>query len=219
MSFLTGVLDLLFPPRCVFCRRFLEKGESGICKRCEADLPYTSNGGEQVGKYFSLCAAPLYYEKDVRESIHRYKFQDAELYAPIYGKLVAACVRDRLSGQFDIISWPPLSQKRLRERGYDQAMLLAKAVAAQLGTEAVPTLEKIRDTAKQSQTGAAEQRRANIAGAYRVPEPERVRDKRILLIDDVVTTGSTLDECARTLRGAGARAAFCAALARGDTFS
>ena len=211
---LSGVLDLIFPPRCVFCRRFLEKGEDRICARCETELPYTSDGGEQVGEYFSLCVAPLYYEKDVRESIHRYKFHDAELYAPVYGKLVAACVRDSRSGQFDCISWVPLSRKRLRERGYDQAMLLAKAVAAELGAEAVPTLEKIRDTAKQSQTGSREKRRANIAGAYRALEPERVRDKRVLLIDDVVTTGATLDECARTLRGAGARAVFCAALAR-----
>ena len=213
-GFLSGVLDLIFPRRCVFCRRFLEKGEDGICARCETGLPFTTNGGELVGEYFSLCAAPLYYEKDVRESIHRYKFQDAELYAPVYGKLVAARVRDRLSGQFDFISWPPLSRKRLRERGYDQAMLLAKAAAAELGAECMPTMEKVRDPAKQSQTGSAEKRRANIAGAYRGLEPERVRDKRILLIDDVVTTGATLDECARTLRRAGARSVFCVALAR-----
>ena len=211
---LTGVLDLLFPRRCVFCRRFLEKGESDICARCETELPYTSNGGEQVGRHFALCIAPLYYEKDVRESIRRYKFHDAELYAYAYGKLVAGCIRDRLSGQFDVISWVPLSEKRLRERGYDQAMLLAKAAASELGVEAVPMLEKVRDTAKQSQTGSAEKRRANIAGAYRVLEPERVQGRRILLIDDVVTTGATLDECARTLRRAGAPAVFCAALAR-----
>ena len=211
---LAGVLDLIFPRRCVFCRRFLEKSEGDICKRCVTELPYTSNGGERAGKHFSLCVAPLYYEKDVRESIHRYKFHDAELYAHAYGRLVADCIRDRLSGQFDLISWVPLSRERLRERGYDQAMLLAKAAAAELGAECMPMLEKVRDTARQSQTGSAEKRRANIAGAYRVLEPERVRDKRILLIDDVVTTGATLDECARTLRRAGAPAVFCAALAR-----
>ena len=123
-------------------------------------------------------------------------------------------MREHLAGEYELLSWVPLSKKRLRERGYDQARLLAEATAPLLGLPAVPTLEKRRNTAKQSTIGAAEQRRANIAGAYRVPDPERVRGRRILLLDDIVTTGSTFSECAATLREAGAAQVVCAAVAR-----
>ena len=78
----------------------------------------------------------------------------------------------------------------------------------------VCTLKKLRHTAAQSQTGSAEKRRANISGAYRVPDPAQVADKRVLLIDDIVTTGSTLSECARTLGLAGAEQVVCATVAR-----
>ena len=214
MGIVSGFLDLLFPPRCVFCRRFVEHGSGLICPDCEKHLPYTGNGGERHGDFFSVCIAPLYYEKDVRKSLHRYKFGGASSYAETYGPLLADSVRRNLTGEYDIISWVPVSRKRLRERGYDQARLLAEAAARALDTEAVRTLQKIRDTEKQSTIGSAEKRRANIAGAYRVPEPERVMGKRVLLIDDIVTTCSTLSECAGTLKRAGAEKVLCAALAR-----
>lgn len=214
MGVLTGLLDLLYPPRCVFCRRFLKKGERSVCTRCKTELCYTENGGEQTGDFFSVCVSPLYYEGVVRESILRYKFKEATGYATAYGALVADCVRERLKGRYDLISWVPLSRERYKERGYDQAMLLALAVALELDDVAVSTLEKHKDAAKQSQMGSAEKRRANISGVYRVADSELIQDKRILLIDDIVTTGSTLSECARTLLQGGAKEVLCATVAR-----
>lgn len=214
MGLMGALLDLLYPPRCVFCRKLLKKGERSVCEKCLAELPYTRNGGEQTGDFFELCVAPLYYTGDVRESLLRYKFNEATGYAQTYGALVAGCVRDRLSGRYDLISWVPLSKKRYKERGYDQAKLLAEAVASELGDAAVSTLEKHRDVAKQSGMGSAEKRRANISGAYRVSDPAMIEGKRILLIDDIVTTGATLSECARTLLQSGAKEVLCAAVAR-----
>jgi predicted amidophosphoribosyltransferase len=93
-------------------------------------------------------------------------------------------------------------------------MLLALAAALELDDVAVSTLEKTLDAEKQSSMGSAEKRRANIAGAYKAADPELVEGKRILLIDDIVTTGSTLSECAKTLLSAGAAEVLCAAVAR-----
>lgn len=214
MGILSPVLDLLFPPRCVFCHGFLKRGAEPVCAACRRDLPYTRSGGEKHGDFFALCVAPLYYEGKVRESLHRYKFHETPGYAGAYGELVADCVRENLDGRYDLIRWVPLSRKRLRERGYDQSRLLAEAVAARLGEAAVKTLEKPKDVAKQSTAGSAEKRRANIAGAYRVPDPGLIAGRRVLLIDDIVTTGATLSECARALRAAGAKEVVCAALAR-----
>lgn len=209
------LLDLLFPPKCVFCGKVLDSGEDGLCARCQRDLPWLADGeAELTGEFFSLCAAPLRYQDKVRDSIRRYKFNGRRGYHKLYGKLVAQCVHDHLAGRYDLITWVPLSSQRKKERGYDQAFLLASAAALELGEVAVETLQKERHTAAQSGLTEAAQRRANVLGAYTPVDPELVAGKRVLLIDDVVTTGSTLSECARTLRTMGAADVVCAALAR-----
>lgn len=209
------LLDLLFPPKCVFCGKVLDSGEDGLCARCQRDLPWLADGeAELTGEFFSLCAAPLRYQDKVRDSIRRYKFNGRRGYHKLYGKLVAQCVHDHLAGRYDLITWVPLSSQRKKERGYDQAFLLASAAALELGEVAVETLQKERHTAAQSGLTEAAQRRANVLGAYTPVDPELVAGKRVLLIDDVVTTGSTLSECARTLRTMGAKDVVCAALAR-----
>ena len=209
------LLDLLFPPKCVFCGKVLDSGEDGLCARCQRDLPWLTDGeAELTGEFFSLCAAPLRYQDKVRDSIRRYKFNGRRGYHKLYGKLVAQCVHDHLAGRYDLITWVPLSRQREKERGYDQAFLLASAAALELGEVAVETLRKERHTAAQSGLTEAAQRRANVLGAYTPVDPELVAGKRVLLIDDVVTTGSTLSECARTLRTMGAADVVCAALAR-----
>ncbi len=209
------LLDLLFPPKCTFCGKFLKTGESEICAKCRKDLPYTQ--GEQAktkGDFFTVCVSPLYYQGDVRASIHRFKFKGRSNYAAAYGKLVAQCIQDHLAGRYDLISWVPLSAGRLKKRGYDQAMLLCMAAALELSDVGVETLRKQKEVPAQSGMGAPEKRRANISGAYEVVDPELVAGRRILLIDDVITSASTLSECAKTLLMAGAEEVLCATLAK-----
>ena len=209
------LLDLLFPPKCVFCGKILPTGVKHLCPACQKDLPWLEGpAAEQKGEFFSLCASPLRYQDKVRDSIRRYKFQGRRGYHKAYGLLVAQCVHDHLAGKYDLITWVPLSDKRKKERGYDQAFLLASAAALELDDVAVETLRKGRDNAAQSGLEGEAERRANVLGAYQPVDPELVAGKRILLIDDVVTTGSTLSECARMLRSMGATEVVCATLAR-----
>lgn len=217
MGFFSGLLDLLFPPKCVFCGKVLKTGEISVCARCLKSLPFTK-GGEAVldGEFFDACVAPLFYRDTVRKSIHRFKFGGATGHADYYGAIMADCIREHYDGKYDLITWVPLSQQRARTRGYDQAMLLALAVALALDDVAVETLRKTRDARAQSELGGKEVRRANISGAYEAADEELIAGKRILLIDDVVTTGATLSECARVLLLAGAESVMCAALARGQ---
>ena len=202
-----NLLDLLYPPRCVFCRALVPGGGAWICPDCAAALPW-------AGEQDPFCLAPLYYRDGVRDSLLRYKFHGASHYARTYGAILGPFLRGELAEEADVITWVPLSRKRLRERGYDQARLLADAAARELGRRPEAILKKVRNTQRQSKTQHAELRRANIAGAYTVPRPERVRGRRVLLIDDIVTTGATREECVRTLRAAGAASVRCAALAR-----
>jgi ComF family protein len=216
MGLFSGLASLLFPPRCAFCRRALRPGEeNGLCRRCAGELPRASGSGARRGDFFSVCVSPLFYERRVRDALLRFKFRGAAAYAGPFGHFIADCVRKELSGRWDLITWVPLSARRLKKRGYDQAQLLAMAAALELGDVAVETLVKHSDVPAQSGVGGGEKRRANIAGAFRVADPELVTGKRVLLIDDIVTTGATLSECARILRREGAKEVLCATLARG----
>jgi len=216
MGFLSTIMDLLFPPKCVFCSRVLERGDDGWCSKCTESLPFADNSGRQDGESYDFCISPLYYRGAVRKSILRFKFRGAAAYASVYGKLLADCIRETPDLKYDIISWVPLSSKRERKRGYDQAMLLALATALELNDVAVETLTKPHDVQAQSELGGWEERSANISGAYTASDAELIEGKCVLLIDDVVTTGSTLSECAKVLLSAGASRVVCAALARGE---
>lgn len=213
--FFTFLLDLLYPPKCIFCGRLLRDGESGWCGACQEGLPWIGEDEpEKACAPATRCAAPLWYRDDVRESFHRYKFEGRDFYAPVYGKLMAQCVRDRLGLDFDLICWAPLSGKRLKRRGYDQAELLARALAETLDRPIVPALRKTRDTVEQSSLDSGDARVQNAAGAYECVDPAAVEGKRVLLVDDIITTGSTLSSCARVLLDAGAGEVWAAVFAR-----
>ena len=207
------ILEFFFPSRCVFCHRWRGKGVR-FCKGCRKALPYAPGpAAEQKIAHMDRCLSPLYYEGSVRASLLRYKFGGQPSYASVYGDLLADCLAGH-PGTWDCIAWVPLSRRRLRHRGYDQAELLARELGSRLGLPVESLLRKRRHTRAQSATGDARKRQANIAGAYQVSDPEGVRGRRILLVDDIVTTGSTLSECAKTLRAAGAASVTGLTLAR-----
>ena len=117
----------------------------------------------------------------------------------------------------DMITWVPISAKRLRKRGYDQVQLLARAVGPELGIPVEPLLEKIRDNRANSGLKTPAERRANVLGVYKAVGQEHFRGKRVLLLDDIVTTGATASECARVLLTAGAEEVIFAAVAAAGT--
>lgn len=208
------LLDLLFPPRCAFCKKLLPDNVRGVCRDCGRKLPYVPRDGQaQHFKNIEKCLSPLFYDGLVRSSLRRYKFSGITAYADIYSEFIAKCI-DENKISCDIITWVPLSRKRLKKRGYDQAELLARLTAKQLGLGCVRLLKKVRDNPPQSKAGGAEKRRANTAGCYVCHKPALAAGKRILLIDDIVTTGSTLSECAGMLKKAGAAEVTAATVAR-----
>ena len=198
------ILDIFFPPKCAFCGSLLPDGEREICAACRRDLPWTENE-ERKADFIRSVTSPLYYEGKVRSALLWYKFHNAPARGRVYGHLIAAELQKREITDFDVVTWAPLSPKRRRRRGYDQARLMAEAAAEELHAEAVPLLRKIRHVPPQSRLKTAEERRANISGCDAVALPNRVEGKRVLIIDDIITTGSTLSECARMLMLSGAK--------------
>ena len=213
MNIKERLLELFFPSRCAFCRRVTGNGKQ-LCRDCERKLPYTDADSEkQYFKNLACCVAPLYYEGSVRQSLLRYKFGGSTANGAVYGKLMAKCI-DETDISCDIITWVPLSRRRLRKRGYDQARILAEAVAGELDVPCERLLTKIRDNPAQSGAGSIENRRKNVSGAYEAVNTASIENRRVLIIDDIVTTGSTLSECARVLKNAGAERVYAAAAAR-----
>lgn len=209
-----ALLDVFFPPKCCMCRRLLEKGESGICAACRGTVPVCAehemlqNFPELDGVY-----SAAFYEGALRSSLLRYKFGCIPSYSKAYCELILSILPASVF-ETDIITWVPLSRKRLRQRGYDQAQLLARGIAAASGRRPEKLLNKIKNTAPQSGSGAREARKANIAGAYSMVPSADAAGKRIVIIDDIVTTGSTLSECARVLKAAGAKSVTAVTVAR-----
>jgi ComF family protein len=211
------VLQWLFPEKCVLGRSFLGKEEMDLCRACRIDQPEYRFGKKKVPHIRSLTAVWM-YQGHAAASLKRYKFANARHYAPAYGRLLAMRIARDLP-RADLITWVPVSAKRLRQRGYDQVELLARAVSEELGIPAVKTLEKFRDNQANSGLTDPAERRANVLGVYRPVQPERFRGKRVLLLDDIVTTGATASECARVLLTAGAGEILFGAVAAGGTTS
>lgn len=207
--------DLLFPPKCAFCGRLMDRQGDGVCPRCGADLPYREGEARlrRIGEGRFPCAVALYYDGMVEDGVRALKFGGRPWRAEVFARYVARAVREALPGAFDALTYVPVSPLRNFTRGYDQARLLAEEAGRLLGLEAEPVLRKKRHNRAQSSLTDPAERAENVRGVYDVPHPGRVRGRRFLLVDDVCTTGSTLSACAQALLEAGAASAACAALA------
>lgn len=215
MSLYRAVLDLFYPPKCPFCARLLEDARALVCPDCQEKLPWlTGEAGERRVDFAEHCFSPLAYRDGVPEGVRRLKFGKVKACAGPFGRLAAQCLQDHLSGPVDAVTWVPLSRARLRERGFDQAEQIACAAAEALSLPCAATLDKIRDAPPQSGLEDESARRANVLGAYALRPGAAVEGKRWVLVDDVVTTGSTLGECARVLRQGGAAWVSCLTLAQ-----
>ena len=205
------IWHLLFPGKCLLCCKLLERSETILCRSCATDTEEALILKRRI-PHVSGSFALWYYEGTVRRSLLRFKFGRRCSYASRYAALLAMKLLDRHS-QYDLITWVPVSRRRKLKRGYDQVELIARSMAQQLGREAVPCLVKTRHTPPQSRLRDFSRRKANVLGAYQALSPQELSGKRILLLDDIITTGATVSECARTLLSAGAKEIYCAAVA------
>ena len=219
---LTGIADLIFPPRCITCGVVLKEHgplpfcppctagihfiRSPLCPRCGIPFPVTEGEDHLCGEClvtrrpYAVARAVGLYEETLLTAIHLFKYRGRIGIGKVLGKIMA----DFAGGIWDmnvfsVIMPVPLHRKRLRERGFNQAVILAREIAKRFSLPLdFLTLKRAVFTAPQVGLGR-EERSVNVRGAFAVRKPERMAGKRILLVDDVYTTGSTLTECARTL--------------------
>lgn len=213
---MNAILKLLFPPKCMLCGMPLRENEE-ICGDCRQKvLLNTAPPRMEKGAFFEKAAAGLWYETHVRNAVHGLKYREKQNYARPLARVMTYAYQHKIGEECDLIAFVPTNPSTLRKRGYDQAQLLAEALSEMLDIPWVQALEKTRET--QPMHGLKpDARRANVLGAYRVCcQADLLRGKRVLLVDDILTTGSTLSECARMLKAAGALRVYglCAAATR-----
>ncbi len=203
---------LLFPPKCIFCGRVLETDREVLCLQCRTEEDQCPASRKKLS-FVDGWTAVWYYEGKVRRSLLRYKFYGKRAYGPGFAQYLARKIRAEYPQGFDCLTWVPISSLRKLRRGFDQVELLAEHVGRELGMEPVRLLHKIRHNRPQSRIVGQARRRANVLGAYRAVDPQQIRGKRILLLDDIITTGATVGECARVLLTAGGSEVYCGAVA------
>ena len=222
-SYLSALADLFYPERCVGCERrasdvlcrtcfdALPRVGSPVCGRCGLPTAFATFVCEEcknVDFGFQSARAPLKYDGVGKQVVHALKYRG---YKRVVGRLAAPLMLQVVGeDHFDAVVPVPLHSSRLRKRGFNQAELLARGVAEKMKATVSDTLEVVRSTRDQVELSAA-QRRANVAGAYTATKPLR---GKILLIDDVFTTGATLSACAGTMVRAGAEEVHALSLCR-----
>jgi len=232
---LRGFLDLLYPPRCEACGRLrrealcaeclaaIERIERPLCQVCGEAFDPLAQAAPRCAECrarrrpFSLARTAAYYHGPLADAIRRFKYHGQVVLARPLGRIML----EALSGSaadlhvrwVDVICPVPLHLLRFKERGFNQSELLAGEVAAAFGRPLRPLLERTRPTAPQVDLPAPS-RAANVHGAFAPRLVEVIKGKRVLLVDDLYTTGATLSECARVLRRAGAAEVRVFTLAR-----
>ncbi len=234
-ALLNGWKNLLFPRRCIFCGKLLPLFDgTGVCTHCFQELPFSlaycrcTACGRPVEKgkvycrhcfgrndlgYDGVSAAYLYRGK-VRQALLRFKRERYQNYALVFAEHMAVLLQyDRSGMTFDLVVSVPPRPKRMQKEGYDQAKCLARRLAKRMGIPYLAKVMKQKEKREKQSSLSMEERFANVSGNFQVIRPDAVCGKRILLVDDIFTTGATLGECAKTLRSAGAKQVYGAVAA------
>lgn len=199
-----NVSNLIYPQTCGICGKL---APNSLCKKCEIELKKQSeneiiqNGEEIEDKYFNEIMYIFKYEGQIRKIILDYKFNEKSY---IYLTFVNFLLKNKKIFEniknYDTIIPVPISKKRLKTRGYNQSLLIARKIAEQTNLELVNNcLIKTKNIIEQSKLNK-EDRMQNIQGVYELKNKQLIENKNVLLIDDIYTTGSTVNECSKILR-------------------
>ncbi len=226
------LLRLLYPPKCVFCEAVVENERFAVCESCIREIPYNKRACEICGapldtvygdlictdcrkrrRAFTRAYVPLIYKDAVRRGILGFKFRGKSGRGQTFAAFILLKMREMDAPRPDIITFVPMHFIRYGMRGYNQAALLAKALGKMLDVPVLPTLRKTKNALPQSKRRGRDRLYAP-RGLYALRKDAAVAGKRILLVDDVITTGATLHACAGLLKGAGAKKIEIATAAR-----
>lgn len=213
------ILDIVYPPKCPACKTLVET--HGVwCERCFAGVFSVReiNVHQHKLQYLDSCLTVCHYSGGFKKVIHDIKYRQADRYARSLQWLLEQGVDHKRLGEVDIVVPVPLHAAKLKERGYNQTELIFKNYTKMLGWQwCDECLMRLKSTKPQWELSLAD-RRLNIKNAFAVKDDDRIAGKRILLVDDLITSGTTMNECAKVLKKAGAVRVGGLALASGAPY-
>lgn len=199
--------DTFYTVKCPYCRSVIEKSKYA-CNKCAKTFPEFSIIMYAAGGF--KCVSPLPYDGNFATAVKRFKFYNQGVYAKQFAMLMSERIlREYNCEKLDIITCVPMHKNSLKLRKYNQAKLLAEQCAEILKIPYADTLEKIKENKAQHSIKGSE-RAKNVIGVYQIIDKELIKDKNILIIDDIITTGNTMGECAKMLEKAGCKNICCA---------
>lgn len=211
MEFVRKLTALFYPERCPYCSSLINATRIA-CEKCYDEIRRKHSPIPSGAKGFR-CISTFVYDGRVRRMILRMKYHDRTQYIPQIAELLTADVENAYNGEeFDFITAVPMYRKDLRNRGYNQSALLAKELGKRLELPYLETIEKIKRTKKQHHLKYKE-RKTNLNGAFKLIDKDAVKGKRILIIDDIITSGFTLGKCCNVLSRAKPQLICCATIA------
>lgn len=213
------MLKLLFDSDkvCLFCIDNKEDLKNYICPECRDNLEKNHKELNIILDNLDSCYYSVYYNRFIKGILHDFKFNDkGYLYKPLSEFLIETIKTNSLDKKVDLIYYVPLHRRKKAIRGYNQSELLASYISRALSLELSHNFKKVKSTKEQHRLTKVE-RQTNLNDSFKLKNKDELVGKRVLLIDDLITTGSTLDECAKTLKEAGANKVIGLCLASGRT--
>lgn len=216
-------LNFIFPPKCILCGQVLSPDTYiCICAVCMNDLIFDSCKFTKIVdkniryNYIDGILSLCLYEGKIKKSLYRYKFNNKAQYFRTYGRLLSERLKNTVEFNYiDMIIAVPLHKNREKERGYNQAKLISKIISKETGIpDRSYVLSRVRDTGAQRLLSGNE-RQSNVLNAFEVTKPQEVKDRVILLVDDILTTGNTMNECSKALKKHGAKKVYGIVIASG----
>lgn len=206
---------------CSDCERKLKKIEPPVCIKCSKPIDFDSSNllcpdCSAYDRSFEMSKSPFLYEGVIKDSIYNYKYYNKTYFYKFFGTCLLNYMNNNDYTHFDYITSVPLHKSKMRTRGFNQSELIAKYLSDKLFIPYAGALKRAKKTAKQSQK-SKEDRRKNIKGAFIIKSPhkyEHIKNSSVLLVDDVYTTGSTADECSKTLLNFGVSKVYVITIAR-----
>lgn len=196
------MFNLLFDSKkiCLFCLENREDLVGFICSSCRENIETNHRELNKKLNHLHTCYYSAYYNRFIKSLLHDFKFKDKSyLYKPSGELLIDTIKKHSLESKIDFIYYVPLHRRKKANRGYNQSQLLASYVSKKLSIPICHDLKKIKSTKEQHRLNRA-QRQTNLNDSFKLKNKEELKDKTILLIDDLITTGSTLDECAKVFK-------------------
>jgi len=238
-GYLESFLELLYPEKntcficniydesindkyiCPDCEKKLKKLQPPLCTKCSKPIDYEASpclcpDCTRHEKSFERARSPFSYEGLVKDGIYSFKYYNKPYFYKLFGSCLIRFMKKNDYTDFDYITSVPLHRSKMRTRGYNQSELLAKHLCEELHIPYVDSLKRTKKTIRQSQQ-SKEDRRENLKGAFAIKSPrknEMIKKSRVLLVDDVYTTGSTADKCSKTLLNFGVSKVYVITIAR-----